>query len=94
MSAAATPADGTVTLTFTRTNFLVMVDSVIAHSPDYDGASAPVLFGGSMSDIDSFEDSAPSDVAITSSVGGLSAGAQAFIRQFQPPMMIPAASPL
>ena len=37
-----------------------------------------------MSDVDSFEDSAPSDVAITSSVGGLSAGAQAFIRQFQP----------
>lgn len=37
-----------------------------------------------MSDVDSFEDSAPSDAAITSSVGGLSAGAQAFIRQFQP----------
>jgi len=37
-----------------------------------------------MSDVDSFEDSAPSDVVITSSVGGLSAGAQAFIRQFQP----------
>jgi hypothetical protein len=37
-----------------------------------------------MSDVDSFEDSAPSEAAITSTVGGLSAGAQAFIRQFQP----------
>lgn len=37
-----------------------------------------------MSDVDTFEESAPGDVAITSSVGGLSAGAQAFIRQFQP----------
>lgn len=37
-----------------------------------------------MSDVDSFEDSAPSDTALVSMTGGLSAGAQAFIRQFQP----------
>lgn len=37
-----------------------------------------------MSDVDTFEESAPADTAISSSVGGLSAGAQAFIRQFQP----------
>jgi len=36
-----------------------------------------------MSDVDSFEDSAPSDVVITAR-RRLSAGAQAFIRQFQP----------
>lgn len=37
-----------------------------------------------MADVDSFEESAPSDTTIVSSMGGLSAGAQAFIRQFQP----------
>lgn len=37
-----------------------------------------------MSDVDSFEESAPSDTAMVSSASGLSAGAKAFIRQFQP----------
>lgn len=37
-----------------------------------------------MSDVDSFQDSPRSDTALTTTVGGLSDGAKAFIRQFQP----------
>jgi len=75
-------------------NFLVMGGQRYCTQPDYDGASAPVLFGGSMSDIDSFEDSAPSDVAITIRSADYPQARRRSFVSFSRPMMIPAASHL